>query len=295
MDPSKGEYIISDLGYLKNKKVVCLTLDVEQDYGARLDEPSYEGLEHIPDLVNFFRQRDIPLTCFVQGSLFQSHPVQIEQLSALDAEFELHSYSHPTPKERDIQFEVERGKEVYRKFFGRDPIGYRAPLGVINKNDYGILASYGFKFDSSIFPSIRPGVFNNLRKPIKPYLLDNTGIIEFPITVLSSLFRIPMSLSYLKLLGKLYFRLIRTYRLPSFIVFNFHLHDLIILGSSTKIPLEKLSPPYRAIFNRIYKGNNDGMELLGNLVTLLSKKGYEFLNLIDVYESIIGVMQRRRF
>lgn len=288
MTLNKGEYILRELGSLKNMKVVCLTLDVEQDYGARLAEPRYEGLEHIPDLVNFFKEWDIPLTCFVQGSLLESHPAQIDQLSSVDVEFELHSYSHPDPQRNNIRFEIEKGKEAYRKFFGKDPMGYRAPLGVINDGDYQVLAWHGFKFDSSIFPSIRPGVFNNMRKPIKPYLLGNTGIIEFPITVLSNLIRLPMSLSYLKLLGKPFLRLIRSCRLPSFIVFSFHLHDLITLGSSSKIPVEKFSPPYRAIYNRIYKGNNNGIELLGNLITIFSEKGYRFLNLIDVYESIAG-------
>ena len=169
---SKEKYTIIDLHNLK-EKVACLTLDVEQDYGDLLDEPSYEGLGYISDLVDFFKERNIPLTCFIQGSLFETHPAEIKKLFALDAEFELHTYSHPCPEEANTKFEVERGEEAYQNFFGKKPVGYRSPLGVIKEGDYTILASHGFGFDSSIFPSIRPNTFNNLRLPIKPYFLDH--------------------------------------------------------------------------------------------------------------------------
>ena len=294
MGSSKSEYILCDLDSLKNKKVVCLTLDVEQDYGADLAEPSYEGLRHIPDLVNFFKQRDVPLTCFVQGSLFESHPVQIEQLSALDAEFELHSYSHPKPKKRDTEFEVKRGKEAYREFFGKDPVGYRAPLGVINDSDYQVLAGHGFKFDSSIFPSLRPGVFNELRKPRKPYFLNNHEIVEFPVTVFSGIARIPVGLSYIKLLGQSF--LLKTFDWPNLVVCYFHLHDLFELDSANKLPLRGKTPLYRLIFRRIYqKQRGIGFAILDRLVTAFQRKGYTFSRLDSIYESIAGVMQRRRF
>jgi len=286
---SKEGYTIVDLHNFKHRKVVCLTLDLEQDYGDLLDEPSYEGLQYIPDLVNFFKERDIPLTCFVQGSLLETHAAQIERLSILDAEFQLHSYSHPGPQEMKANFEIEKGKDAYRKFFGKDPIGYRSPLGVLNEKDYETLAANGFKFDSSIIPSLRPGVFNNLRKPTKPFLVNNHRIIEFPFTVFSDLIRVPMSLSYIKLLGKPYLYLLKTLNLPYFIVFGFHLHDLFELDSVNKLPLKRFSPMYRLIFNRIYqKQRNDGLVLLDELIVIFHEKGYAFSKLMDVYESIIG-------
>ena len=290
MASNKGEYTVIDLANFRNNKVVCLTLDVEQDYGELLDEPSYEGLQHIPELVEFFKERNISLTCFVQGSLFETHPARIKQLSALDVEFELHSYSHPEPKEANVEFEVERGKEAYRRFVDKDPVGYRSPLGVINGEDYAILASNGFRFDCSIFPSVMPGVFNNLRKPTKPYLLNNSKMIELPFTVLSNAIRIPIALSYIKLFGKPYFYLLKTFHLPNLIIFNFHLHDLFELSSSNKIALRKFSPIYRLVYNRIYrKQKNNGFAILDELITTFQRKGYMFSKLLDIYQSIIRV------
>lgn len=295
MDSAKGKYTPIDLAKLKNRKIACLTLDLEQDYGDILDEPSYEGLSHMSAVVNLLKAKDVPLTCFVQSSLLETHPSAIEQLSELDIEFELHTYSHPKPKEIDHELEMRRGKEAFTRFFGKEPLAYRSPSGVVSEKMFALLPLYGFKFDSSVIPSLRPGgYFNSLNKPITPYLLDNSNTIEFPVTVFSKVIRVPVSLSYVKLLGKVYFRLLRISRLPNLIVFSFHLHDLYTLSSSSNIPSGKFPPVYRFIFRRIYKGiNNNGMELLKDLITLFSSKGYEFLKLVDAYRLITEEMVNR--
>ncbi|MCL0075578.1 polysaccharide deacetylase family protein [Dehalococcoidia bacterium] len=282
---NKEEYTILTLHALK-KKVACLTLDVEQDYGTVLEEPSYDGIEHIPDLVEFFKRRNIPLTCFVQGSLFETHPAQIEQLAILDVEFGLHSFSHPAAKDADVKFEIESGKQAYLNFFGKEPVGYRFPDGVISREGYQILAANGFKFDSSIFPSLRPNAFNNLGLPTKPYFLNHCQIVELPFTVFSNVIRIPIALSYIKLLGKPYFYFLKTLPLPDLIIFDFHLHDLFRLNSVNRIPLEKFPSYYRRIFKRIYYGGKvNGIHILDEFIATLRKKKYTFSKLIDVYEA----------
>lgn len=275
---------IIDFSKLSNKKVACLTLDIEQDYGDLLENPSYEGLEHVPELVKILKEKNIPLTCFVQGSLLESHSTQIESFFALDVEFELHSYSHPGSKSINTRFEIEKGREAYRRFFGENPLGYRSPLGIINDQDYEILTANGFKFDSSVFPSLRPGVFNNLRKPTKPYHINGLGITEFPFTVFSDVIRIPIALSYLKLIGKPYIYLLKAFSLPSLIIFCFHLHDLFELSSSNKIPLKEYPLIYRKIFRKIYQERKSGLLILEEFIKILQKKEYMFLKLIDVYK-----------
>ena len=83
---SLNRYYVFDLSNLE-EKVFCLTLDVEQDFGARLDCPNYEGLSHIPQLVDLLKRHDIPLTCFMQGSILETHQTKIEPFLALDVEF----------------------------------------------------------------------------------------------------------------------------------------------------------------------------------------------------------------
>ncbi len=278
------KHTIIDLRNLE-PRVACLTLDVEQDYGDLLEEPSYDELGYTSNLVDLFKEREIPLTCFVPGSLLATHPSEIEKLTALDVEFELHSYLHLDLQRANTSFEVGRGKEAYRKFFGENPVGYRAQMGVISDDDYKILAMNGFRFDSSIFPSFRPNVFNNLRQPTRPYLLRYYQIVEFPFTVFSGIIRIPIALSYMKLLGRPYFYLLKSFPLPRLIVFDFHLHDLFRLQAADKISFKKLSPMYRTVFRRVYYEEKvNGMRILDEFITLLRHKKYTFLKLTDVYE-----------
>jgi peptidoglycan/xylan/chitin deacetylase (PgdA/CDA1 family) len=280
-----GDYSLLDISSL-GKKVFCLTLDVEQDFGSRLGFTSYEGLEHIPELAGLLKRRDIPLTCFIQGSLLETHPDAIGLFHTLDAEFELHSYSHPSPEAFDIKFEIEMGKKIYSSFFKRNPLGYRAPLGVINQNDYGILSAAGFKYDSSVFPSFRPGIFNNLKKPITPYVLNGPNVIEFPFTVLSPIIRVPIALSYIKLLGRPFINLLKMAPCPDLIVFDFHLVDLFQLKCSGDIPLQNLPFTYRKTFRRIYQNGIDGLSLLDELISIFLKKGYVFMKLGNVFRSL---------
>lgn len=294
---SGGErYTVIDLHNFLNEKLVCLTLDVEQDFGVLLSKPSYEGLSRIETIVDFLKERGIPLTCFVQGSLFETHSDELKKFFELDdVEFELHSYSHPNLPKGNIEYETKMGIEAYKRFLHKNPAGYRSPNGIINAGDYRILVSSGFKFDSSVFPSIRPGAFYNLSKPISPYLVNDTGIIEFPFTVFSSFFRITVGLSYIKLLGRPYLQLLKASKLPDFIVFGFHLHDLFKLDSSTKIPLSKFSPLYRPIYKRLYQQRkSNGLAIFNDAINILHQKGYKFSKLGDVYNSISGIEQRHR-
>lgn len=271
--------------FLDDKKIACLTLDVECDYGDLLDIPQYEGISHIREVVDYFRKKNIPLTCFIQGSLFETHSKYICLLTEIDTEFQLHSYSHPGPERKKSEFEIKRGKEAYRKFFGRDPLGYRAPLGAITEEDYAILISEGFKYDSSIFPTLRPGVFNNTGKPVEPYFVGNSGLIEFPITIFSKWIRIPFALSYIKLLGEPYIFLLKNFNPPKLIIFDFHLHDLFVLNSAKEI--DQKSILYQRIFKKIYINQKvNGLHLLNEFISLLVHKNYTFLKLGDVYNLI---------
>lgn len=279
----KEDYRLFNVNDLK-EKTVCLTLDVEQDHGELLDEPAYEGFQHAGEFVDLFKELNIPLTCFVQGSLFESHPEVIEQLSGLDAEFELHSYSHPAPNKIDHEYEIEQGIHAFKGFFGKDPVGYRSPCGAISDEMFNILSRRRFGFDSSVFPSVRPGVFNNLTMPTVPFLLGDLSLTEFPITTASRVIRIPLSLSFFRLLGEPYLLVLKRISLPDLIVCNFHFHDIYSLRSSTSIPFDRLSPFYRTVFRRIYLGKSENrINLLESVIALFRGKGYRFSKLSDVY------------
>lgn len=276
-----------DLANIKGKKIACLTVDVECDFGDLLDEPTYEGIKCIPKLVEFFKTKNLPLTCFIQGSLMETHSEYIAKLAELNTDCHLHSYSHPGPGESNFEYEIKKGKAAYKMFFGYEPIGYRAPLGVISEEDLALLAREGFKFDSSVFPSFRPGAFNNLNNQIEPYI-SKTGLVEIPLTVLSKWIRIPLSLSYIKLFGWPYRMAIKKWLLPQLIIVDFHLHDLFHLKSLQNLSQQKFSPLYRYIYKKIYFDQKiDGLQLLERFINVLDKSNYSFLKLSELYNLIV--------
>jgi peptidoglycan/xylan/chitin deacetylase (PgdA/CDA1 family) len=284
------QYFPVNLGQFKDKKIACLTLDVEHDYGTLLTTPTFEGMRNIPLLVDFLKDKDIPLTCYVQGSLFETQGQDINYLSKLDVEYEPHSFSHPNPNRMDFEWEIAKSKEAYRAFFGKEPIGYRSPDGYVNGDHYfETLLHNGFKYDSSVFPSFRPDRFNHLSYPVNPSYVLNKQIIEFPFSVLSPYLRVPISLSYLKLFGITFLKLLEILPLPNLIIFDFHLHDLSSLPSFNEINFQNILPLYqKALFKRIYRNNGEqGFLILNRFIETLQKSGYEFLKVEDIFKEVI--------
>jgi len=166
-------------------KYVCYTLDLEEDHAGLLKD-RYSGLNYLEHFIEIVQDHSIPVSFFIQGKLIENFPEQIELLKTNGFDVHCHSYSHLINRRYDPKIdrdEIEKSREVYRDFFGMNPIGYRYPLGVLNRQSYTLLRETGFKFDSSIFPTWRPRHFNNLSKPLHPYSVK--GIVEFPFSVMS--------------------------------------------------------------------------------------------------------------
>lgn len=279
-----------DLSCIADRRIACLSLDVEQDYGTLLRTPQYEGLKNIPILVKYLEDQSIPLTCFVQGSLFNTHSEKLNDFFELDVEIEPHSYSHPGPEDMDFDFEIRKSISAYKDFTGEAPLGYRSPDGYINgKAYYETLWTNGIKYDSSVFPSFRPGRFNHLNHPTKPYSVLSGKIIELPFSVLSPILRIPISLSYLKLFGWYFFQALQRMELPNLIIFDFHLHDLSRLSNFDHIFMQKKhSILHSWTFKDIYHTKGDqGFLVLQKFIDILNAKKYEYIKVKDIYQEIV--------
>jgi peptidoglycan/xylan/chitin deacetylase (PgdA/CDA1 family) len=280
----KNKYINTDI--FKEDKSVCLALDFEQDFGGILDTASFEGLQFIPELIETLHKHTVPLTCFTQGLLIESHPEAIRLMSSADVEFELHTYSHCKRENIKHDFEIKKGKEVFVKYFQKEPLAYRSSCGVTDNTLFSALYSKGFKVDSSVIPSVRFGYYNNLQPQCKPYYLPGTQIVEFPVAILSPMLPIPLSLSYINLLGAPYLNLIRFARLPNIVFLSFHLHDLGVLDSSQELQMDNFGVVEKAIFHKIYKNNRSGMKYLDRLIQIFINKGYKFKKLEEIYTQI---------
>lgn len=251
----------------QSRKQFALTLDLENDW--YIDEPGYDHLtfEYIEDFIRLIDELSVPLSVFVVGKTLEKHPDSVDRLASdLDAEFHLHSYRHE-PSTNTFREELQLGKEAFRDHFGADPVGYREPYGAIAPEQFPVLADEGFAFDSSVFPSYRPGVYNNLNTPLEPYTpKEAPELLEIPLGVFRGA-RIPLSQNYLKLFGKPLVRLLSVAPLSNTLVYNVHLQDLYRTESHGK-----LSGVKQHIINR---NLDKSAEILEESVDRIRSRGYE--------------------
>lgn len=267
------------------KKLACVTLDMEPDYGdpekkiRLLENPDY--FERYVSIIN---KHGAKVTMFTVTRLFDSHGELFHKLAArIPLEFSVHSHTHD-PHNACTLDEVRNSHAAYEKFTGSKPIGYRAPIGRIDKNGLGYLLDHGFSYDASVYPSIRPGKFgyNNLHMPNRPFRVtrnDGKSLVEFPFTSIEKI-RVVFALSYAKLFG---------WGLYSLILKIFGLPEITLL----------LSHPYDFYFGNIPNNTVDGLEgfamarntgrefdIFDKMLSALAKQGYEFVHLSEVHEAV---------
>ena len=263
---------------MSNEQLLCLTLDLENDW--YFDDPALDHLtlDHLDTFIDLVGEIDLPLSIFVVGETLERYPESVERLhTALDCEFHLHSYRHDTTKSCDFRDEVRRGVAAFEAHFDERPVGYRAPQGNIEPHEFEILEEEGFAFDSSVFPSFRPGVYNNLDAPLEPFRPNGgDGLLEIPLGVIRG-FRIPTALSYVKAIGRPMVPLLRVAALPSVVVYNVHLQDLFRTESH-----DHLKQPKQTFMLRNMKR---AATLFESSLDVLLQRGYRPTTINEVWVS----------
>ena len=250
----------------QNKKIY-FTLDLEQDYGRIND---YLCFKNIDGLINLLQKYSIRLTVFTTGKIIDRRPEIINKImEGIDCEFHLHSYEHEINKRLTIEerkSDFRKAVDVYKKHFRTNPIGWRAPCGNIIEEEINWLKRENFTFSSSVIPTYRPGLYNNLRLDDKPFVYPN-GLLEIPISILP-LVRMPFSLSYFQLLGWPISRYLYANKgNDARIVFDFHLHNLSKLDDIVQLKTK---------FRLGYMRNQDnGFRILEKFIQTTTADGYK--------------------
>ena len=267
------------------RKLACVTLDMEPDHGdpekkiRLLENPEY--FERYVSIVNKY---NVKLTMFTVTRLFDSYSELFHKLAErIPLEFSVHSHTHDPHNACSLE-EVQNSQAAYEKFRGVKPLGYRAPIGRIDKDGLGHLIDHGFEYDASVYPSVRPGEFGyfNLHMPNMPFRVarsDGKSLVEFPFTSIETI-RIVFALSYAKLFGWLgYSLLLKLFGLPEITLLLSHPHDFYF-GS---IPNKTVGGLEAFAMSR-----NTGKEfnIFENMLQTLQKQGYEFVYLSEVYEQV---------
>jgi hypothetical protein len=270
---------------MTEQKLICYTLDLEHDYAGLSPSEEYEAFHHTGILDRFsdiVQRFELKLTVFATGKVLDQKKETADFFQALGAEIELHGYNH-VMYNPNLVFELQKGIEVYRKTFGKNPLGYRSPGGAISPVLLKALAAEGIRYDSSLIPSFRWGVYKNMKSPIQPFRDSEASILELPIGVVPKI-RIPIAASYIRLLGlttyKLLFALFGT---KSPIVYLFHLVDLIQTNMR-----KQLSPFWRLVYA---KGQRKGLEVFEHSVKHFKNMGYEPEYMSQLYKTYSDLLE----
>lgn len=255
------------------RKIACLTLDVEADF---LDPDGqirlFDNRVLFDRYVDLLRRNNVRLTAFLVTSLLKKYGAAYRRLSEqIPVEFAIHSHMHDmqNPCSRS---DIELSARTFREFFGVNPAGYRAPVGQITREGLLTLLDLGFRYDSSIYPSVRFGLpgYNNLHLPVAPFKIfqGHASLLEIPFASLSGL-RLVFSLSYVKLFGwNVYKFLMRWFSLPDQVAVLSHPHDHYFqLLADNVVAWEK---PF------LQRNAASAFEILEKMLIFLREEGYQF-------------------
>jgi peptidoglycan/xylan/chitin deacetylase (PgdA/CDA1 family) len=142
-----------------------MSLMSHQSYGPRVA---------VPKILRILARQDIRATFFVPGFTAECYPDTIRQIVADGHEVGWHGYLHELPHELPVAEQraiIERAAEVLEPLTGARPVGYRAPWWQLSLESPELLASAGFRYDSSLMDDD------------VPYLLaaDAGTLVELPV------------------------------------------------------------------------------------------------------------------
>lgn len=267
------------------KKLACITLDMEPDYGdpekriRLLDDADF--FERYVSIIN---KHNAKVTMFTVTNLFDARNAQFSNLATrIPLEVSVHSHTHD-PRNACSLEEVRNSHEAYQKFTGTHPLGYRAPIGRIDKDGLGHLLDHDFEYDASVYPSIRPGEFGyfNLHMPNIPFRVkraDGKSLVEFPFTAIEKI-RIVFALSYAKLFGwGAYSLLLGLFGLPAATLLLSHPYDFYFaaIPNSTVTGVEHTA---------LARNSKRAFDYFDKMLGFLSKRGYEFVFVSELYEQV---------
>jgi polysaccharide deacetylase family protein (PEP-CTERM system associated) len=193
-----------------------LTIDVEEYYHVSAfediirpkDWDQYESRVDIGTnaILDLFAEHDLQATFFIVGKVAEKNPDLIRRIHSAGHEIGCHSYLHRkvydlTPEQ--FREDTLKAKTILENSIGAPVVGYRAPSYSITRQSLWalpILVELGFRYDSSIFPTLHD-TYGIPDAPRFEYRLQEGDMVEYPISTVRLLGRnIPVA-------GGGYFRL----------------------------------------------------------------------------------------
>jgi peptidoglycan/xylan/chitin deacetylase (PgdA/CDA1 family) len=163
---------------------------------------SEQGLAAICELAD---QHRIRCTFFITAEFASRVPERIRQIGA-EHEIAVHGYSHGHDydgmDERQVFRHLGAAKQYLEQLTGRQVNGFRAPR--LRAPPLRVLSDLGFRYDSSLHPTIVPGRYNHWFRDRR--LTREQGCMEIPISV-TPWVRLPFTWAGFRLLPLEYSRI----------------------------------------------------------------------------------------
>ena len=145
---------------------VVLSFDVDAESGhvfrapqeaaTRLDvmeERRFGVRTGVPRILRLLEQYDLPATFFVPGYTIEHHTEVIKSIQQAGHEMGCHGNVHEAVEFLDAAAErrvMEEQLDIYERYLGIRPKGYRSPSWSVNLRTPGLLKEHGFVYDSSL-------------------------------------------------------------------------------------------------------------------------------------------------
>jgi polysaccharide deacetylase family protein (PEP-CTERM system associated) len=173
------------------------TVDVEEHFQVRALAPwvareRWDSLEsrvarNVDRLLQLLARHGATGTFFTLGWVAERQPSMMKAIAAAGHEVASHGYDHRRVVELEpaaFREQVRRTKTVLEDLSGQPCLGYRAPnYSIVAGREWAldILVEEGYRYDSSLFPVLRPG-YGYAGGRRDPYWLERPGgrLLEVP-------------------------------------------------------------------------------------------------------------------
>jgi hypothetical protein len=209
-----------------------MTVDVDPPPPSAPDLKIEEG---ILTLLQMFKKNEIKSTFFVTAIMAEKFPDLMQKIKKDGHEIACHDLDHsPIVDKLNLTKLISRiriATQLIKDCTGVCPLGYRAPLFKINRNQLVALYKNGYIYDSSIIcsPFFRSFMFFPFPKPFTFSVGKNGLVIEIPVSI-NPFIPFPIGGAYIRIFGKKWAKIgIKANLLLNFpIIFYIHPKDIIV-------------------------------------------------------------------
>jgi len=145
---------ILHLAHHKNASNLVTSMSMLQ-YGPRVATPR---------ILTLYREFGLKQTFFIPGWCIEKYPNLVDAILRDGHEIGHHGYIHEHPNELSYDREeywLCRAIDVFERYTGSRPIGYRAPSYRFSRNTLPLLLKHGFRYDASLFGDDVPYLLSN--------------------------------------------------------------------------------------------------------------------------------------